>query len=315
VPYLQARFTAIPAVGCNFAFRGYWNGVNLSRLYMRTLVVMHAANIFLNWVLIYGNLGAPRLGATGAGVSNAIATYIGTGYYLWLGLRHARGSGFLRELPDRKTTRTMLRLAIPAGLQQLFFSGGLTALFIIIARVGKAETAAANVLVQIMLVAVLPAIGLGIGSASLVGQALGRKDPTDAARWAWEVARVGVALLFLLGLPMVLVPDLVLVGFIKNASTLDLARTPLRIVGATIFLDGIGLVLWQSLLGAGASRLVMMVSTSLQWGLFLPAAFLIGPVLGYGLLGVWTAQVAHRVLQAVVYAVLWRRGSWQTIEV
>ena len=58
VPYLRARTLAMVFVGCNFAFRGYWNAIDLSRYYMGTLIVMHAVNIFLNWVLIFGNLGS-----------------------------------------------------------------------------------------------------------------------------------------------------------------------------------------------------------------------------------------------------------------
>src|SRR5690606_32333350 len=53
VPYLRARILAMVAVGMNYSFRGYWNAVDLSRLYLRTLLVMHACNIFLNWVLIF----------------------------------------------------------------------------------------------------------------------------------------------------------------------------------------------------------------------------------------------------------------------
>ena len=63
VPYLQARVLAIFFVGANFCFRGYWNAIDLPRLYMTTLIVMHTANIFMNWVFIFGNLGAPALGA------------------------------------------------------------------------------------------------------------------------------------------------------------------------------------------------------------------------------------------------------------
>ena len=48
VPYLELRLAAIVFVGMNFAFRGYWNALDLSRLYMTTLILMHACNIFLN---------------------------------------------------------------------------------------------------------------------------------------------------------------------------------------------------------------------------------------------------------------------------
>ena len=58
LPYLDWRILAITFVGMNFAFRGYWNALDMSRIYMSTLVVMHISNIFFNWVFIFGNLGA-----------------------------------------------------------------------------------------------------------------------------------------------------------------------------------------------------------------------------------------------------------------
>ena len=58
----------------------------------------------------------------------------------------------------------------------------------------------------------------------------------------------------------------------------------------------------------------MLVSIAFQWGLFLPAAYLIGPVLGYGLLAVFAAQVGYRLLQSAAFATLWQRGAWQHIK-
>ncbi len=87
IPYLGWRIMAITFVGMNFAFRGYWNAMDQSSLYMLTLIVMHACNIFFNWVFIFGNLGAPALGAEGAGLSSAIAMVIGTAVYFYLGFR------------------------------------------------------------------------------------------------------------------------------------------------------------------------------------------------------------------------------------
>ena len=314
-PYLQARFVALVAVGCNYSFRGYWNGVNLSKLYMRTLVVMHVANVTLNYILIYGKFGAPELGATGAGIASAAATFLGTAYYFSMGLAHARGNGFLRGLPDRKTMVTMLRLSIPSGIQQMFFAASLVILFAILSRIGTSTTAAANVLINISLVAILPAIGLGISSASLVGQALGRKDPADAMQWGWDVSRLGVMLLIAIGIPMVFAPDLILSGFIHKQLTIDLARPALMLVGATIWLDGMGIVLMQSLMGAGATRTTMSVSIVLQYGFMLPVAYLVGIQMHWGLLGVWAVMGAQRFIQSAIYSGLWRRGSWASIEV
>ncbi len=315
VPYLQARVLAIVFIGMNFAFRGYWNGVDLSRLYMSTLVIMHASNIVLNYILIFGKFGAPALGATGAGIASALSTIIGSSIYILLGFRFARENGFLHGLPSREQVVSLVRLSLPNGIQQLFFAAGLTALFWIIGQVGTAELAAANVMVNVMLVALLPSLGLGLASATLVGQALGRGDAADAAQWAWDVVKIGVVAMLLLGTPMWLVPDLILAGFLHDPATIEIARLPMRIMGITMLFEALGMVLMNSLLGAGDTRRVMVVTIALQWLLFLPAAYLVGPVLGYGLLGIWILQGLYRVTQAGVFSTLWLRGQWKGISV
>jgi putative MATE family efflux protein len=310
VPYFRARLAAMVALGVNFAFRGYWNGVNLSKVYMRTLLMMHASNIVLNWVLIFGHFGLPALGVAGAGIGSAIATFIGSALYLVQGLKLARDNGFLRRLPDRTTVVTMLRLSVPTGLQQFFFASGLTAFFWIIGKVGTAELAASNVLTQLLLVAILPGLGLGMAAASLVSQELGRGRPDDARDWGWDVAKLATAGVGTLALVGVLFPDLLLRPFLHDAETLALARLPLRVLGATMSLDTVGMVLMNALLGAGDNLRVMIVSVSMQWLVFLPAAYVIGPVLGSGMTAVWAAYVAYRILQSGVFALRWRSDGW-----
>ncbi len=86
VPYFRARLIGMTAIGMNYAFRGFWNGISESRRYLQTLLIMHVCNVVLNWLLIFGHLGLPALGAEGAGIGTTIATYIGTAIYFILAL-------------------------------------------------------------------------------------------------------------------------------------------------------------------------------------------------------------------------------------
>jgi putative MATE family efflux protein len=313
-PYLQIRVLAIIFVASNFAFRGYWNAVDRSRLYMFTLLIMHACNIFLNYVLIFGKLGFPELGVTGAGIGTAASTAVGTATYIFLGFKYARGEGFFRAMPSRKDIRQIVRLSIPSGIQQFFFSAGMTTMYWIIGRIGTAELGAANVLINVTLIALLPGMALGLSSATLVGQALGRGEPDDAKQWAWDVVKVAIALLGALGLPMVLAPDLMLGIFLHNPETLDVARAPMRLIGATMVVEAVGIVLMHSLLGAGDVHRVTRLSISCQWLYFLPLAYLVGPVLGHGLMAVWLLNVSYRALLAGSFVLMWQRGKWATIK-
>lgn len=316
VPYIQVRLIAMIAVGANFSFRGYWNGVSLSKLYLRTLLVMHVVNVVLNYAFIFGKLGAPEMGATGAAIGTAASTYVGTAYYFYLGSRYARDGGFLKAIPSWTTIRTMIRVAVPNSVQQLFFAAGFTVLFSIVGRVGTDELAAANVLIQIMLVAILPGLGLGLAAASLVGQALGRGDPDDATQWGWDVVKVAIVSMGLLGVPMIVAPEWILGQFFgEEPGALEVATLPLRLVGIFMVGDAVGMVLLNALIGAGATRMAMVSSISTQWGLFLPAAYIVGPVLGHGLLGIWICQICYRTLFGLLMATLWRSRRWANIEV
>ena len=315
VPYLQIRLAAIVFVGMNFAFRGFWNAIDRSWFYMSTLLVMHASNILLNYMFIFGKFGAPELGAAGAGLGTAVSTMIGSLMYFYLGVRHARHQGFLHGLPPRHEFWNLFRLSLPSGIQQLFFSSGFVATYWIIGLVGTRELAAANVLINVTLVAILPGLGLGLAAATLVGQALGRGQPDDAAQWGWDVTRVGLVLLTLLGVPMWVTPDLIMGVFIHDPQTMEVGRLPMRLVGLTMAFEAVGLVLMHALLGAGDARRVMVVAITTQWVIFLPLAYLIGPVLHLGLTGIWIAQGSYRALQAAVFFRYWGARKWATIEV
>ncbi|QQR91551.1 MAG: MATE family efflux transporter [Myxococcales bacterium] len=315
VPYLRMRMIAMLAMGMNASFRGYWNATNRSGLYMRTLIVMHLTNVFLNWIFIFGKFGMPAMGVTGAGLSSAIATYLGTLLYFFLGWSCARENGFLSGLPTRRELKKLFLLSLPACLQQFFFAAGMTAFMWMVGRMSTDAVAITHVVVNLMLVGVLPSLGFGMASASLVGQAMGRADNADAKRWAWDVAKIGCVVVACIALPALIAPKLILSVFLKDPRLLALAVWPLRIVAVSLAFDTFGTVFMHSMLGAGDTSTVMKVSFSLQWILFLPLVYLVGPVLGWGLVAVWGAQGAYRVLQSGVFLSLWQRGGWQVAKV
>lgn len=315
VPYLQWRLLAIAAVGMNFSFRGYWSAARLAGFYMRTLVTMHLLNVIFSYTLIHGLFGLPRMGTAGAGLGTTLAIFAGTALYFRLGLRHAGEQGFLARRPSAEQFRGLLRIGLPSSLQQLLFSSGFAMLFWIVGQVGTRELAVANVLTTITLTAVLPGIALGIAAATLSAQALGRAQPDEAHRWAWDVYRVGVWIFAALAVPMLLATRPLLALFVREPALVEIGVLPLRLIGASILLDGLGLVMMQALLGVGAARLVMVVATGLQWGLFLPLAWLLGPVLGLGLTAIWIAMGGYRLLQAAIFTLAWQRRGWLQIRV
>lgn len=312
--YFQWRVLAVAAVGLNFSFRGFWNGSHRSGMYLRILLGMHLFNAALSYCLIHGLLGLPRMGAEGSGLGTCIALYLGSLIYLAQTWRVARHGGFLRGRPRAIEFRVLLRLALPNSLQQFLFATGITLLFWIIAQLGSAELAVAHVLINLTLLLILPAIGLGMAATTLVSHSLGKGDVDAAHRWGWEVVGIAAVGLALLGIPFWLFPQAILGLFVNDPALIELGTWPLRLTGLGMVLDAASLVLTQALLGAGASRTVMAVSLGNQWLLFLPLAYLLGPVLGCGLLAIWALYMLQRGFASLLFALMWQRRDWARIE-
>jgi putative MATE family efflux protein len=315
IPYLQVRMLSMMAVGMNFSFRGYWSAIHMTGIYLRTILMMHVLNIFLNWVLIFGNLGAPELGVYGAGLATTISLYFGTALYFFFALRHARDKGFMQKRPSADLLWRQLKLSLPSSIQQLFFAAGLVTLVWIVGQIGTQEVAAINVLMTFHITAILPAFGIALAVTTLVGNALGRKDQDDAAQWGWD----GAILTFIYGivLSLVLIPFArpILGLFLTNPETLELAHLPMILWAVMIGFDTMGMVLMNGLIGAGDTHRSMWISVIAQWVFFLPVAYLVGPVLGYGLLGVWVINGFYRAGQALVCVQQWHGRKWANIEV
>jgi Na+-driven multidrug efflux pump len=164
------------------------------------------------------------------------------------------------------------------------------------------------------LTALLPAFGVALACTTLVGNALGRGDLEDASRWGWNCA----ALTFLYGaaLSALLIPlaDPLLGFFLTNSETRQLAYWPMILWALAIGFDTAGMVLMNALIGAGDTRRAMWISLIAQWVFFLPAAWLVGPVFGFGLLGVWAMNGLYRIGQALVCARQWQARHWAGIQ-
>ena len=313
--YFSVRVIGMFALAMNFSFRGYWNGINRSMVYMRTLVIMHVADLVISYALVFGLWGLPEMGVYGAGLGTTLALYLASALYLLQCWKHSRPHGFLRKMPSRELLVSILKLSLPNSIQQVFFAGGLTVLFWILAQIGTPELAVGHVLITLILFLILPAMGLGLSATSLVSQALGRKDSEDAVRWGVNITLLGMAMLWCIALPLLLFPDFILSQFLTEPALIELGRMSLRITALFIGIDAAGIILTQCLLGAGASGLVMRTSILFQWGFFLPVAWLIGPVLGFGLTAVWLLQMVQRLLLALTMAYHWRGRRWATIRI
>jgi len=314
--YLQYRFLGSPFMLFNFVSRGFFAGIGKTKHQLIGSIFITATNILLDYLLIFGKAGFPRLGIQGAAIASSIALAVGSIYYMGVlvlpGYR-ARYSAFRRPWFASTWLRPMVRLSTPILAQRILSNGAWSVFFALIARIGTVELAATNVIRSIYHLSIMVAVGLGISSAALIGQNLGASNPEKAEQLAWESVKLATYAMIAIGILFLAVPGFVFRIYTADASVIGVGRLPLMLLGFVQAFAGVALVLSHSLQGAGNTRYVMVVELVCV-ALYLPTVYVLGLRTSLGLVGAWTGEYLYWIVLAIAMVWKFRTGSWKTIK-
>jgi MATE family multidrug resistance protein len=210
---------------------------------------------------------------------------------------------------------SMLRLSAPIVLQRVISYGSWFGFFFVVSRIGTSELAATNVIRQLYSLPITVASGLGVATATLVGQNLGARRPDDAERIGWEGARLAAYGMGAIGLLFLAIPEPLLRIYTSEPSVLAAGRAPLFYLGLVQAFAGTALVLSQALQGAGDTRFVLRAELFVCGGAYLPLVFLLGLRTPLGLSGAWMGEYLYWVILTVVMALKFREKGWKRIAV
>lgn len=315
VPFLRVLYMATVAAGINQAFKGHWTGVEKPKVFMAIVLGMNVLNFAGNYVLINGRFGFPALGATGAALSTTVSLYAGVLINSALAWARDRKDGFLAAWPEKSLLVRVFRLGIPAVMQEFFRSAGFIVFYWMVGQVGTAELAATNVQVRVSMVLAILSMSLGSASATLVSRTMGEGDPEGAARWGWDAGKLGVIVITLLALPLVLFPKFFLSMFLTDPAAIAIAIRPWQLLMSVIGLGSLIYIFAYTLITVGDGGRVAMISMGTQWLIFLPAVWIVGPYLHYGLLQISYVQVIYGTASSALITAIWAQGRWRKIAI
>ena len=271
-----------------------------------TVVVANLLNGLLDWMLIFGRLGAPALGVTGAALATTIGRWSTVVLLAWLGWAEIRPyvRGSWRASARWQAIAHMLRIGIPIGVHQWLEMAAFGGALFLMGLFGTIPLAAHNITIQVAALTFMVPLGTGAAAAVRVGHAIGRGDGEAARREASAALACGVGFMVISGLAMVIAPEAVARVFSMDAEVIALAARLLPVAAAFQVFDGIQGVSSGILRGAGDTRVPMLINLFGFVIIGVPAAALIAFPLGAGPVGVWWGLVVCLVVVAALLA--WR---------
>jgi MATE family multidrug resistance protein len=195
--FLHVISLGMPAFACYRALYGYTTSINQTIPVMAIALMGLLFNVFVNWLLVFGNWGMPRLGAVGCAVSTALG--------MWLML--AALVAWIRVSPVYRTTYpfthwewpnwteigSMLRLGLPIGVTYFAEVSAFGLISLLVARFGVVQVSAHQVALNFVSLVFMVPLSFGIGLMTRVGQAMGEGNPERARFVAWVGVGMSVA--------------------------------------------------------------------------------------------------------------------------
>jgi putative MATE family efflux protein len=277
-------------------------------------------NIFLNWVFIYGNLGAPRLEVAGAAVATSVSFALqGTALfaYLWLPRSPIRLTLAGLRGVTRESMARLVRVSIPAAFEPVILQSGFLLYNKAITALGVIPMAAHRAAITVESLTFMPAWGFAVAGSAVVGQYLGAGRPDRAEAGLRECARLSTALLTVMGVVFFFTAEPLVRLFLRGpgeAATVAAAAACLRIAAFEQPFMAMGMALGGALRGAGDTRSPVIVGILGVWGVRIPMAWALAFPAGLGLNGIWITMIADWALRTVVFSILFRRGRWKAIK-
>lgn len=315
--YLQIRAFEIPLVMFSAVVWGFLVGRGNSRTPMILAWVTVLANIFLDWVLVLGNLGAPALGVAGAAYATLIANGINAALSAWIlwsrSSRREFGTGQFR-LASWAELKAVLKVGLPMGAGDFIEIASFSAFFALLARLGTDILAANQIALQFLSVSFTFGIAVSMATSSLVSQNLGAKQPEIAEKVTYRAIGLAMLGMGLIGLSYLIAPARLMGIFSQEQSVINAGVFVLRLIAFYQVFDALGIVVAGALNGAGDTTFTMLARSIMAWGIFLPLVWLLLYPLNLGLAGAWTGALLYLGGLAFVYLFRFRSGRWKTIE-
>lgn len=249
---------------------------------MVTVIIKSFLNIFLNWLLIFGNLGFPALGVAGSALGTALSTVLLDISLVLLLVRgktrkdfRIRLAGMLR--PRLRYFRNVLKLGIPVGTEFILWSAGQAVIISMINRVDSVSSGWFGVLSILIMLSIQLYNGIGVATLVLVGQATGAKRHFEVLLISNYGQIFGQLSCVLVGLLFVLIPDALLSLFLPDPA-IRLHLRPLMYLSAVILffkalnilagnsIRGTGNTLWMMYTQIGGTVLIIVVAAIFIFG-------------------------------------------------
>jgi putative MATE family efflux protein len=301
----------------NLAYSAFYVGIARTRVLIGATTALALTNIALDYVLIFGNFGFPRLGITGAALGSLcaeIVTFVFLTFYALLKGDVRRFGLFRFRRPNKALGKITMRVSWPAALETLLGDARWLLFFVIIEKLGEAPLARANIIYSIYALFLLPIDGFSDTTTTMVSNLIGQAK----SRRVGALLRRTMTWSLILVLPLLVIalvfPQLPLAIFTADPVVLQGSVASLRVIGLAVLVVIPAEMVFSAVAGTGDTRTTLLIELVLST-IVLAYAYFAGIIFGLPLAAIWVGEIVGWLV-CFLLSLLWlRSGRWKRVEI
>lgn len=303
----------------------FFSGRGMTKPVMMVSMAASIINIPLDYCLINGVGPFPELGIEGAGIATLIGYTLPAVCYGFM-VFTKKNEHIYKVISARKLNisifRRFMKFGLPGGLQFFIDTFAISFFVFVVGRIGPVELAATNIAISIYTLAFLPMIGMHIATSIMVGQAMGSKDPEQAAYATKSVLHIALFYMSIMSILFIVFPDFLIELFRAHGElsgdfeqVVIMGVTLMRFAAIFTLIDGVAITYAGGLKGAGDTRFIMITMSVAS------LLFMVGPIIvlnSFEKLDVnasWICLLLYALALAVAFMYRFRKGPWREISV
>lgn len=324
IPYLNlVAFSLIPLIVFQ-AFKQFSDGLSMTKYPMYATLLANVVNIVLNYVLIFGHFGFPKLGIVGAAYGTLASRFIMVAYIWFLLQRKYKSRAIVTNVKlfvvDTFMLKKIFSLGAPSAMQMFFEVAIFTAAIWLSGLLGKNPQAANQIALNLSSMTFMVAMGLSVASMIRVGNQKGLQNFKELRRIAFSIFLLAIMLascfciLFLLlrgFLPKIYVDLSDAANYSDNIEVISIASQLLLAAAIFQISDSIQVVVLGALRGLQDVMVPTLITFIAYWGVGFPVSYFFGKEEMYGSFGIWLGLLAGLSTAAIL---LYIRFNYLTLK-
>ncbi len=293
---------------CAFMALRYFNeGMSVTRPSMYLALLGVLVNIPGNYVLMYGKLGFPEMGAEGCGYASAIVILVMFAGMLWFTRQHPpyRRFGIFTKIrrPDGTCLREIVRVGLPIGLSSTMEVTMFAVVSLLMGSLSTVAVAGHQVAINFAAMTFMVPFGLATAITTRVGNAAGKKRWSEARQRGFTGIALSTIFMSVTAVIMFAIPGVIASVYTQDPAVRDVAVGLLYMAAIFQISDGLQVSGYGALRGLKDTTVPMYVNLVAYWVVGLPLGYYLGIVRGVGPQGLWMGLIAGLTVAAVLHNV------------